>query len=183
MGKIHPAAIAQITATLEMIDDALRHLLEEHHGQSLDCLFYPAALYTQMCRRLLSGHPAHPDLDTAVKHVLPVFVSCKNLIASRASDLEHIFSGEEDDSKQGMVLFSEEWWNVLFSSDNLSHTSPSQVGDGDPSNDIVFEAPMEAVAAVSGNIVALETHRTVRAPLASSEQDDATKQWTIDSIV
>ncbi len=47
--QIHPATIAQITATLKLIHGALHRLLEEDRGQSLDCLFYPRrAVYSEL---------------------------------------------------------------------------------------------------------------------------------------
>ncbi|KJA15646.1 hypothetical protein HYPSUDRAFT_48176 [Hypholoma sublateritium FD-334 SS-4] len=182
--QIHPAAIAEITATLEIIDDALHRMLEEDHGQSLDCLFYPAALYTQMCRRWLSDHA---DLDAAVELLLPIFARCRDHIASRGSDIERIFGGGEYDESQGIVLFSKEWWDVLFLfSSNHSSTSRiprPQVDADDPPNHIVFGAATEVAVAISGNTVELvETHSSIHFPLAPSQRDDA-PNWTMDSIV
>ena len=177
--QIHPAAIAQITATLELIHDGLHRLLEEDRGESLDCLFYPAALYTQICRRLLSDHP---DLDAAVELVLPIFMRCRNHIASRGSDLERIFGGGEYDESQDMVLFSEEWWDVLFSSDHSSQISRPQMHDDEHPNHVAFGVAMEAAVAISGNTVALETRGSIQFPLVPSERSDSAN-WTMDSIV
>lgn len=179
--QIHPTAIAEITATLELIGDALHRMLEEDHGQSLDCLFYPAALYTQMCRRWLSDHA---DLDAAVELLLPIFARCRDHIASKGSDFERIFGGGEYDESEDVVLFSEEWWDVLFlfSSDHSSRISHPQVDADDLPSHIVFGAATELAVAISGYTVELETHSSIHFPLASSQRNSATN-WTMDSIV
>ena len=174
--KIHCAVITQISSTLGIIDSILHRLLEEDRGQSLDCLFYPAALYVQMCQRLLSDHL---NLDGAAKLILPVLSRCKKHIESRGSDLECVFGGKEYDANQGMIPFSEEWWKVLFSSDKIS-LSPSQTGAGLPPDHIDVEPATEAVVGVSGDKVIVATHGGTRLPQVLTEQNDA---WTMDSAV
>ncbi|KAF8184209.1 hypothetical protein BJ912DRAFT_927908 [Pholiota molesta] len=120
--NIHSDTLKQILNTFHLINDILKNLLESENAQILECIYYPAALYTQSCRRLL---PDHERLNENIGVLIPSLLRCRDTIALRGSQYQPWKADGEYDEDQKLPLFSEEWWDILFSSDRESYVSRS----------------------------------------------------------
>lgn len=123
--NVDSSTLNQIRITFKLISRILAdHLVIKDHQQALDCLFYAASLYTQICRQIL---PNHAVLEEQVDRLIPNLMRCKAQISARGSRFGRAFSGGIYDQDQEMVVFSEAWWSILSPPKEISSSSGTKI--------------------------------------------------------
>lgn len=116
-------------------------------------------------------------LDVAITPLLPIFARCRAVIGGRDSEFERVFGGGVYDLDQDMVLFSEEWWDVLF----VEGANFAKNGQEVPVDDGRFSEAIAPAFPTPSNhsSVGLERH-SIR---TSFQREHPIMHWTVDTLV